>query len=209
MDASEIHGPVKSSGREQVFRKSTSIQDYPAQSDGSQPLDTLTDDRKARYDFWTIAGNYVYRHHVEPRVKLHVKEEESFPISLQHFDVVRRTNATLDVLLESRIDDYLNVEADRDPSEEWTGFTHFTILNEKPSDGDTWSGDRPTRIPATSRPDHLWPEIRSGLSKAAQRREKQQWAVEKPKLDNARKLRGIYFIDLDEIEFLETMKKRA
>ena len=41
-------GPVKSSGREQVFRKSTSIQDYPAQgeehngvprgeSDGSEP----------------------------------------------------------------------------------------------------------------------------------------------------------------------------
>ena len=46
---------------------------------------------------------------------------------------------------------------------------------------------------ATSRPDHLWPEIWSGMSKTAQRKEKQEWAIEKPKLDNARKLRGIYF----------------
>ena len=39
-------------------------------------------------------------------------------------------------------------------------------------------------------------------------RNKQQWAVEKPKLDNARKLRGIYFIDPDDKEFKETNKKR-
>ena len=47
------------------------------------------------------------------------------------------------------------------------------------------------------------------MSKAAQRREKQQWAVEKPKFDNARNPRGIYFIDSEEIEFKENMKKRA
>ena len=116
-------GPVKSSGREQVFRKSTSIQDYPAQgdehngvphgeSDGSQPSDTLTDDSEARNDVWTIAGNYIHRRHVEPRVKLHVPKE-GFPIPLRFFDVVRRTNTTLDVLLESRVDDYLNVDGDQ------------------------------------------------------------------------------------------------
>ena len=38
----------------------------------------------------------------------------------------------------------------------------------------------------------LWPETGSGVSKAAQRLEKQHWAIEKPKLDNARKLRGIF-----------------
>ena len=31
---------------------------------------------------------------------------------------------------------------------------------------------------ATSRPDCLWPEIWSGLSKAAQRKVKQHWAVD-------------------------------
>ena len=44
------------------------------------------------------------------------------------------------------------------------------------------------------------------MSKAAQRKEKQRWAIEKPKLDNARKLRGIYVIDLDDKEFTDTMK---
>ena len=44
------------------------------------------------------------------------------------------------------------------------------------------------------------------MSQAAQRREEQQRALEKPKLDKARKLRGIYFIDPEGIEFKETMK---
>ena len=39
---------------------------------------------------------------------------------------------------------------------------------------------------------------KTGMSKATQRKEKQQWAIEKPKLDNARKLGGSYFIDPDE-----------
>ena len=41
------------------------------------------DDGEARNDFWSIAGNYIYRHHVEPRVKLYVPREELFHIPLQ------------------------------------------------------------------------------------------------------------------------------
>ena len=44
--------------------------------------------------------------------------------------------------------------------------------------------------------------------KAVQRKEKQQWAIEKPKLDNARKLRSVYFLDSKEKEFKETFKKK-
>ena len=44
------------------------------------------------------------------------------------------------------------------------------------------------------------------MFEAAQRREKQQWAIEKPKLDDARKLRTIYSIDREDIEFTETLK---
>ena len=62
---------------------------------------------------------------------------------------------------------------------------------------------------ATTTPDQLWPEILSSISHAAQRKEKQQWAIEKPKLDNARKLRCIYVIDPEDVEVKETMKKRA
>ena len=53
---------------------------------------------------------------------------------LKYIDVVRRTNTTLDVLLESRTDDDWNVDGDRMLSEPWTCFTQFTILNEKPPD---------------------------------------------------------------------------
>ena len=41
-------------------------------SDVSQLVDQQADDVEARNDFWTISGIYIYRHHVEPRVKLYV-----------------------------------------------------------------------------------------------------------------------------------------
>ena len=46
------------------------------------------------------------------------------------------------------------------------------------------------------------------IGKAAQNREKQEWAREKPKLDNAQKLIGIYIIDPDAREYSEILKKR-
>ena len=42
------------------------------------------------------------------------------------------------------------------------------------------------------------------MSEAAQRKEKQKCAIEKPKLDNAGRLRGVYFIDPEDAEFKET-----
>ena len=50
-----------------------------------------------------------------------------------------------------------------------------------------------TRKQLTSRPDHLWPELWKSMGKNAKLKEKQKWAEEKIHLDNARKLRGIYF----------------
>ena len=44
------------------------------------------------------------------------------------------------------------------------------------------------------------------MSEAAQREEKPKWAIEKPKLDNAGRLRGIYFIDPADAESKETLK---
>ena len=59
----------------------------------------------------------------------------------------------------------------------------------------------------TSRPDYLWPELWTKLGKNAKLKEKQKWSNEKLHLDNARKLRGIYFIDPEDTEFKETIKK--
>ena len=45
------------------------------------------------------------------------------------------------------------------------------------------------------------------FGEAAQNREKQEWATVKTKLDNARRLRGIYFIDPDDKEYKESLKR--
>ena len=42
--------------------------------------------------------------------------------------------------------------------------------------------------------------------KHAKLKEKQKWSEEKIHLENARKLRGIYFIDTEDTEFKETIK---
>ena len=44
------------------------------------------------------------------------------------------------------------------------------------------------------------------MGKHAKLKEKQKWSHEKLQLDNARKLRGIYFIDLEDQEFKETIQ---
>ena len=60
-------------------------------------------DGDARNDFWSVSGNFIYRHHVEPRVKLDVPREESFPIPLKYIDVTRTTDTSLDVMLLLKI----------------------------------------------------------------------------------------------------------
>ena len=60
---------------------------------------------EARNDFWSMSGNFIYRHHVEPRHKLYSSREESFPTPLKYIDVSRTTHKNLDVMQESRIDD--------------------------------------------------------------------------------------------------------
>ena len=69
-----------------------------------------------------------------------------------------------------------------------------------------WSGWRLTRRQLTSSPDHLRPELWIKLGRIAKLKEKHKWFDEKPKLDNARRLRGIYFIDPEDKEFKETIK---
>ena len=44
------------------------------------------------------------------------------------------------------------------------------------------------------------------MRKHAKLKEKQKWSEEKLHLENARKLRGIYFIDPEDMEFKETIK---
>ena len=160
-------GRIKPLGGDQDLRTSTLIRqrgesplDFLGESEGSlPPHDSFPDAGEAINDFWSMSGNFIYRHHVEPRVKLYSPREESFPIPLKYIDVSRTTHTHLDVKREKRIDDYWNIDGSRDLSDPWTGFTQFTLLEEKPPDGYMWSVERLTRQQLTSRPDHLWPEI--------------------------------------------------
>ena len=142
----------------------------------------------------------------EPRVKLYSPREEAFPVPLKYIDVSTTTHTNLDVKQERRIDGNWNIDGSRDMSDYCTSFTQFTLLEEKPPDGKMWSGERLTRKQLTSRPDHLWPELWEKMGKNAKLKEKQKWSHEEPYFDNARRLRGIYFIDPEDKEFKETIK---
>ena len=144
-------GRIKTPGGDQELRTSTLVRHRPIQgesqidflgeSEGSlpQPHDSLPDASEAMNDFWSMSGSFIYRHPVEPRVKLYSPREESFPIPLKYIDVARTTHANLDVKQEKRIDDYWNIDGPRDLSDPWTGFTQFTLLDEKAPDGYMWS----------------------------------------------------------------------
>ena len=140
-------GPIKPLGGDQDLGTSTLVRPRPIQgesyfdflgeSEGSlpPPQDSFPDACEAIHDFWSMSGNFVYRHHVEPGVKLYSPREESFPIPLKYIDVSRTTHTNLDVKQEKRIDDCWNVDGSRDLSDPWTGFTQFTLLEEKPPHG--------------------------------------------------------------------------
>ena len=95
-------------GGDQDLRTSTLIRQRPirgenhldilGESEGSlpPPHDSFLDAGEAIIDFWSTSGNFIYRHHVEPRVKLYSPREESFLIPLKYIDVSRTTHTNLD-----------------------------------------------------------------------------------------------------------------
>ena len=122
-------GTAKLSGRDHEFREPTqkreptaSREDFSRELQGepgdSQPTES-TDDAEARAEFWSIQGDFIHRHHNEPRVQLYVPKEETFPIPLKHIDVTRSSQTDLDVLQEKRTDDFWNVDSNRHLSDSW------------------------------------------------------------------------------------------
>ena len=120
---------VKLAGRDKVFRKSTLIQSHLAPGRGAQRWSwrrvgrvssvrptsgwRRSAKRFLRITFIAITLNQELNY---------VLEEGTFPRPIKYIDVVRRTNTTFDVLLESRIDDYRNVDGGRELSWPWTVF---------------------------------------------------------------------------------------
>ena len=85
-------GRINLSGRDQELRTPTLIREHPirgeshvdflGESEGTLPphQDSHPDAGEAINDFWSMSGNFIFRHHFEPRVKLHSPREEPFPI---------------------------------------------------------------------------------------------------------------------------------
>ena len=183
-------GRINLSGGDQEQRTSTLIRDHPirgeghvdflGESEGSlpPPQDSLPDAGEAINDFLVQETSFTAIT-LNLESKLYSPREESFPISLKYIDVSRSIHTNLDAMQESRIDDYWNIDGSRDLSGSWTGFTQFTLSEEKPPDGCMWSGERLTRRQVTSRPDHLWPELWIKLGRNAKLKEKHERSNEK------------------------------
>ena len=89
-------GTAKWSGRDHEFREPTLRQEQPVESEhlsgelegepkGPQPTETK-DDAEARKDFWSIQGDLICRHHVEPRVPTLCGERRNISYPLNYID---------------------------------------------------------------------------------------------------------------------------
>ena len=86
---------IKTLGGDQDLRTSTLVRhrpiqgeghiDFPGESEGSlpPPQDSLPDAGEAMNDFWSRSGSFIYRHHVEPRVKLYSPKRRIIPFSTE------------------------------------------------------------------------------------------------------------------------------
>ena len=75
--------------------------------------------------------DFIYRHHVEPRVKLHMPKEESFPFPLKYIDVTRNTHTSLDVMQEKILMITGTWMEKEKLSDAWTGFTKNHFIERK------------------------------------------------------------------------------
>ena len=83
LDASESHAR-RINAKEVITPKNGEHFMFPIADGTVKSLDIMADDSEARNDFRSIEGKYIERHHVEPRVKLCVPNEDSFQIPLRY-----------------------------------------------------------------------------------------------------------------------------
>ena len=102
----------------------------------------------------------------------------------------------------------MNVDGNKALSEEWIGKTIFTILHFPPKKNHYWVAGRETKIQETTRPGNVWPEVWDSLSDKKKKKAIADWKILKPKLDDARTLRGgELYISRDDKEFPKLMKE--
>ena len=101
----------------------------------SHEEDATRDDEEARNDFWTGHRGSQLSSSRCTKSQTVQGERRNISIPTKYIDVTRTTHASLDVMMEKHIDDYWNVDGEKELSDAWTGFTRFILLNERPLDG--------------------------------------------------------------------------
>ena len=146
-----------------------------------------------------MSGSFIYRHHVEPRVKLYSPREESFPIPLKYIDVSRTTHTNLECYARTP---HRRLLAHRCVQ----NFVRFMERIHKvySIERETSKGTNVVRGETDKSSSDI--QARSFMARTLESYGKECWAIEKPKLDKARRLRGIYFIDPEDKEFKEAIK---
>ena len=114
---------------------------FLGESEGSLPplCDSFPDAGEAITDFWSMSGNFIFRHHVELSVKLYSPRRIT-PYSTEvHWCIQNYSYQFGCQARETRIDDYWNIDGSRDLSDPWTGFTQIGLLEETLPNGFLWS----------------------------------------------------------------------
>ena len=156
-----------------------------------------------------MSGNFfIYRHHVEPRVKLPLAERRIIPYSTEN------TLTSPELLIrtwESSKNDASTMIIGISMGQEiclilGQGFTQFTLWSEN-LQKDFCGPGRLTKTASDIQARSIY-----GQNSGEECQRTPSWGrsingqLKNPKLDNAWKLRGIYFIDPEDKEFKETIK---
>ena len=56
-------------------------------------------------DSWSMSGDFMYRHHEDPRVTLYEPDDKTFPVPLKHIDVMRQAETLIDYVPENTTND--------------------------------------------------------------------------------------------------------
>ena len=209
-------GTVKTTGGDRRLKPSTLSKDRPERGEGQKVFRGESDEfsspnASSRWlnpwwwesEKWFLACHG--RFHLSPTQSQTVHAERR--IISYSIEVHRRyQNNTYVTWCKRHIDDYWDVDGEKELSDAWTGFTRFIFLIERAHDRYTWSGWTQTRKETNSGPDNVKPDMWKHVSDAAKSKAKKKWAIEKPKFENARQMRGIFFIEPEDEEFEHTMK---
>ena len=175
-------------------------EDDKGDSEDVSEVDDAGGDSCENQDFWTLTDDTLVCHHITPRTSLFNPESSNCPIPTKWLDVMRVTKTDLETDAEARVEDNWYGSDDKELSSPWTGKTIFDLLRPKPPPGHQWVEGRLTKMQATTRPGHIWPEFWRTFSKKQKKKARQEWEVIGAERNKLRTDRGIFHVKPEELD---------